>query len=92
MKMKSFTGYIKEFTHNSDENWPVANFYILKTMKTIKISGNISRMIDKSLYKIEISEINDNSESVNNINISSSSIINCYWQSNFFWIFEIWCI
>lgn len=67
MEMKSFIGYIKEFTNNSDENWPVANFYILKTRKTIKISGNISRMIDKSLYKIEVSEIDDNSESANNI-------------------------
>lgn len=27
MKMKSFTGYIKEFTHNSDENWPVAIYF-----------------------------------------------------------------
>nr|WP_307921732.1 hypothetical protein [Mycoplasmopsis bovis] len=67
MEMKSFIGYIKEFTNNSDENWPVANFYILKTRKTIKISGNISRMLDKSLYKIEVSEIDDNSESANNI-------------------------
>nr|WP_307909307.1 hypothetical protein [Mycoplasmopsis bovis] len=84
MKMKSFTGYIKEFTHNSDENWPVANFYILKTMKTIKISGNISRMIDKSLYKIEISEINDNSESVNNININPPQLLTVIDNQTFF--------
>ncbi|CBH40447.1 AAA family ATPase [Mycoplasmopsis agalactiae] len=54
--MKSFIGYIKEFTYNTDKDWAVANFYVLDTEKIIKISGNINSLPIEVLYEIQTDE------------------------------------